>query len=70
MDEELYLLWHTRNGGWLTASATYSSNRSDAKQFPESEAMRYAKAQYRNGMSEFGVIPISLSLLEEIMRPV
>lgn len=69
MEEEKFILWHTRNGGWLTDGATYSSDRSAAKQFPHSEAMRYARAQYRNGFSEFGVIPIALSLLAEIARP-
>lgn len=62
-----YILWSGRLSGWLTAGGTYSSNRSEAKIFTRDEAIDYCRAQYRTGLSEFGLLPVALSDLGEIM---
>lgn len=64
----MYIMWHTRNQGWLTTAATYSSDRTQAKQFPEDAAFALAKMQYGRGLSEFGVIPIPLETIERIIK--
>jgi hypothetical protein len=55
----MYLLWSVKAGGWIANSVTATTTiREDARQFSQAEAMRAATKQYRNGLSEFGLLPV------------
>lgn len=66
MESEKYYLWSTRAQGWLTPGGNYAGAVHEARLFDEAEAFDYCKIHYRNGYSEFGLIPISLSSLARI----
>lgn len=66
MNEDNYLLWSGRLMGWYTRGGVYTSTRADAAVLPRSEALILAQRHYKNGMSEFGLIPVPLADLEEI----
>lgn len=59
--EPTYILWSTRASGWLSSSGHYVSTISDARKFGREEAFDYCRIHYKNGYSEFGLIPISLN---------
>lgn len=66
MESEKYYLWSTRAQGWLSPGGHYVGNLSDARIFGEHEALDYCRIHYKNGYSEFGLVPVSLNLLQHI----
>jgi len=65
-----YILWSTRSAGWFTSSGQYSSEQKNAQQFTYDKALDMCKVHYRNGLSEFGLIPVNISMLRAIaLRP-
>lgn len=68
--EQSYLIWSTKGGGWLANGITATTTvLADAKMFGRSEALRMARRQYRNGLSEYGLLPIAQDDLAAIARP-
>lgn len=63
----MYLLWSTKLSGWFTKSGTYSSDREQAREFSHAEMLRFCRAQLNNGLSEFGMLPVSIDVLEEVI---
>lgn len=63
----MYLLWSTKLHGWFTASGTYSSERKDAKFFDHTAMLQICRRQMNNGLDEFGMLPISLDILNEVV---
>lgn len=61
-----YYLWSTRLSGWFTAGGTYTSDPKQAKIYTHAEAIKQARIHYRNGMSEYGLLPISIEDLDVI----
>lgn len=61
-----YILWSGRLQGWYTRGGVYSSTRSEAAVLDHAEAVALCKRHYKNGFSEFGLIPVSVDILEEI----
>lgn len=68
MDEDLYIMWSGRMQGWFSTTAQYTSDREQAKKFTHDEAIRQARRLYKDGMSEFGMIPVSLKILNEVIN--
>lgn len=64
----MYILYSTRGRGWLTKSSTYTSDRTQAKQFTKEEMLDICVVHYQNGMTEFGLLPISMSDLSSIAK--
>jgi len=62
----IYFLYSARSSGWMTTSGIYSSEIKDAKEFSQAEALKLCKLHYKNGMSEFGLIPVSFSDIKAI----
>lgn len=64
----MYILYSIRATGWLTAGGTYTSDRTLAAQFNYDTMLRQCARHYRNGMTEFGLLPVSLTHLNEIVK--
>lgn len=65
--DTFYILWSTRNGGWMTRGGTYSSERNRAQQFSRSEAFALCKTHAGFHGHELGLIPINLDDIAEIL---
>jgi hypothetical protein len=68
-----HVIWNARNGGWLTNSATYSSELQNAKRLKWAEALAFCKTHYAHhpgdGMQgDFGMIPVALSALVSVQH--
>lgn len=66
MEEEKFLMWSGRLGGWLSPGGTFVNLVKDARQFTRAEMIDYGKMNYKNGYAEYGLLPVSLWNLKEI----
>jgi len=66
MESEKFYLWSTRAQGWLSPGGHFTNQMSDARVFDEAEAFDYCKVHYKNGFSEYGLLPIRLNDLQRI----
>ena len=62
----MYYLWSVKMNGWMTSSGVGTSNISDATKYTHAEALLMCKRHYKNGLTEFGLIPVSVDDIEEI----
>ena len=60
----MYYLYSIKMGGWISRTATYTSDIADAGTFSHDEAMRRAKRT--KSESAFGVIPVPIEIIEEL----
>lgn len=65
MDQE-FLIWNARGGGWMTASATYSSELDKAKLFSYSDALAMAKRSFNKHTGGVGFIPVPAWIRETL----
>ena len=68
--QEQFILWSVRAGGWLTSGANYSSNREDAERFSRDKAIFLCEIHYKSHEAEFGLLPVSDSMLHQITKNV
>lgn len=66
MEDILYIIWSTQLQGWLTQTATYSSDTRDAKRFTRDEAIANCAAHRDMMTGGFGWLPLYLNDLEAI----
>lgn len=67
MNSSLFILWNCSRGGWITASATTSTEIGDAKRFSLTEALHTCHVHFQSDPLTFGLIPVSEDHLVEIM---
>lgn len=61
----MYILYSTRLHGWLSRSSQYTSDRSQARQFPRPEALAFCrKHKDHTGLT---LVPVNLDDLAEIV---
>lgn len=65
MESENYILWSVKASGWLSKGGNYTSTRADADTFTLTRALEMCK-RHKGNRAEFGLIPVSLELLEMI----
>lgn len=60
----MYYLYSVKIGGWVSRTATYTSDIKEAGTFTEEEAMRRAKLT--KTLHSLGVIPVAVELMERL----
>lgn len=60
----MYYLYSTKYQGWVSTSANYTSDLSQAATFSEADALRRAKATKTE--YALGVIPVPVALVEKL----
>lgn len=63
---ESFILWSTKNGGWMTPSSITSSEVKAAAVYTHKEMLDMCKLHARGKPGTLGLIPISVALLKEI----
>lgn len=63
---EEFILWSTRNGGWLTKSSLLHSDYRQAEIFDREDALD--KCKLHKGAGSLGLVPVDLSLVKDLMR--
>lgn len=66
MAESLYVIWSTPLHGWVTRTATYSSDLEDAKRFSRDEAIKACQGHLDRQSRGFGWIPVYVNDLEAV----
>lgn len=62
----MYLLLSIRFGGWMLRDGTYGTDIAEARRLDESAAFAFAARHYKNGFSEFGLVPIKEDSLDRV----
>lgn len=65
---ESFILWSTRNGGWMTPSSITASDIKMAQTFTRAKALDMCKLHARGTPGSFGLIPVDLAFLKEITQ--
>ena len=60
----MHYLYSTKYNGWVSRSANYTSDLTDAATFDYSEATR--RARVAKSGSSFGLIPVSVEVMESL----
>lgn len=60
----MYYLYSVKYGGWMSRSANYTSDLTEAEKFNEPDALRRAKLSKTE--YSLGVIPVSVELMEKL----
>lgn len=64
MQAEEFILWSTRNGGWLTKSSLLHSDYRQAQIFDREDALDMCRLH--KGVGTTNLIPVDLGFLKEI----
>lgn len=59
-----YVLWSAKLGGWMSRSATYTSELDDAKRFTKDEAFELCRTQHNK--NNFGLLPVHTQDLADL----
>lgn len=62
----MYILWSGKLQGWLTRSSTFSSERKDARQLTQEEAIEMAARHYGSGGNN--LLPVEVDMMNEIAK--
>lgn len=64
--DALYVIWSGSMNGWLTPTATYSSDLADAKRFTRDAAIAACKTHLDKRERAFGWLPVYVLDLEAV----
>lgn len=62
--DDTFVLWSVRGAGWFTKASATHSDLAQAQRFTRPEALKMV-ALHRNRYAPYGLLPVSLTLLEE-----
>lgn len=62
--DALYVIWSGPFQGWLTGTATYSSDLADAKRLTRDDAIRACQAHKDQRTGNFGWLPVYVKDLD------